>query len=224
MSDMNKQELRRLAHEASETEMGWLDRDWLASIMADDWADYVAAIDPSVVIALLDQCEALHAVLGDPDEINAEPAADYEALRKQFTSLLMLANSKCRQAQHWRAQSSHTMHQTILATAANVNAERATNAILTDALEHAEAERDRLRAENERQTELRRLEWNRAEALQAEVEGLRKDSRRWKCVRNAILMQSPFAVWREGAQVVLGKDADELLDNFLANAKEASHD
>jgi plasmid stabilization system protein ParE len=41
------------------------------------------------------------------------------------------------------------MHQTILATAANVNAERDTNAILTDALEQAEAERDQLRAEVE---------------------------------------------------------------------------
>lgn len=203
MTDLNKQELRRLAHEASENECAWLDRNWLVSIMADDWADYVAAAEPGVVIALLDQCEALHAVLGDPDEIKAEPAADYEALRKQFTSLLMLANSKCRQAQHWRAQSSHTMHQTILATAANVNAERDTNAILTDALEQAEAERDQLKVEND---------------------SLRKDARRWGCVRNAITMQSPYAVWREGTQVVLGKDADELVDNFLANAKEASHD
>lgn len=47
--------LRRLAHEASETEMGWLDRDWLSGIMADDWADYVAAIEPQVVIDLIDE-------------------------------------------------------------------------------------------------------------------------------------------------------------------------
>lgn len=48
-------ELRRLAHDASETEMDWLDRDWLSGIMADDWADYVAAIDPQVVIDLIDE-------------------------------------------------------------------------------------------------------------------------------------------------------------------------
>lgn len=51
--------LRRLAHEASETEMGWLDRDWLSGIMADDWADYVAAVDPDVVIALIAENERL---------------------------------------------------------------------------------------------------------------------------------------------------------------------
>lgn len=51
--------LRRLAHEASETEMDWLDRDWLSGIMADDWADYVAAIDPQVVIDLIDENERL---------------------------------------------------------------------------------------------------------------------------------------------------------------------
>lgn len=111
--------------------------------------EFIAAAKPSAVIALLDQCEALHSVLGDPDEIKAEPASDYDSLRKQFTSLLMLANSKCRQAKHWRAQSSHTMHQTILATAANVNAERDTNAIMTDALDQAEADIDRLNKELE---------------------------------------------------------------------------
>lgn len=67
MTDLNKQELRRLAHEASETECPWLDRNWLASIMADDWADYVAALNPASVIALLDElaqakCEAGHAI------------------------------------------------------------------------------------------------------------------------------------------------------------------
>lgn len=109
MTDLNKQELRRLAHEASETEMEWLDRDWLASIIADDWADYVAAAEPGVVIALLDElaqakCEAGHAI--------QQKDAAY---------------SKCKE----------------------------------------------LRADLERQTELRRLEWNRAEGLQAEVAALR---------------------------------------------------
>lgn len=55
--------------------------------------------------------------------------------------------------------------------------------------------------------------------LIAENERLRKDAERWKCVRNAIPMQSPYAVWREGSHVVLGRDADELIDNFLASKK-----
>lgn len=58
------------------------------------------------------------------------------------------------------------------------------------------------------------------EAMRAELEALRKDARRWQCVRNAVPMQSPYAVWREGTHVVLGKDADELVDNFLSSAKE----
>ena len=198
MSELNKQELRRLAHEASESGVEWLDSDEWRAVMTDDWADYVAAAEPGVVIALLDQCEALHAVLGDPDEIKAEPAADYEALRKQFTSLLMLANSKCRQAQHWRAQSSHTMYQTILATAANVNAERDTNAILTDALEQAETERDQLKVENE---------------------SLRKDAGRYRWLRDkseaihSFYMSVPL--WLSGVRFRQA-DVDGYIDSVMA--------
>lgn len=61
------------------------------------------------------------------------------------------------------------------------------------------------------------------DALKAECEGLRKDARRWQCVRNAIPMQSPYAVWREGSHVVLGKDADDLVDNFLSHSVGVSH-
>lgn len=56
-----------------------------------------------------------------------------------------------------------------------------------------------------------------------DLPALLKDAERWRCVRNAIPMQSPYAVWREGSHVVLGKDADDLVDNFLL-AKEANHD
>lgn len=64
--------LRRLAHEASETEMGWLDRDWLSGIMADDWADYVSAIDPQVVIDMIDENERLTEEVEVGDKIIAE--------------------------------------------------------------------------------------------------------------------------------------------------------
>lgn len=59
------------------------------------------------------------------------------------------------------------------------------------------------------------------DAALAELEACRKDARRWWCVRNAVQLQSPYAVWREGSHPVLGKDADELVDNFLAQVKEA---
>lgn len=74
-----------------------------------------------------------------------------------------------------------------------------------------------LTAENERHRELATKFKEETDSLRAEVEALRKDALRWKCVRNAIPMQSPYAVWREGSHLVLGKDADELVDNFLAD-------
>lgn len=61
-------------------------------------------------------------------------------------------------------------------------------------------------------------------ARNGEVEALQKDAERWQCVRNAIPMQSPYAVWREGSHLVLGKDADDLVDNFLSKSKEVGHD
>lgn len=60
------------------------------------------------------------------------------------------------------------------------------------------------------------------EQLRAENERLRKDAERWRCVRNAVSMKSPYAVWREGSQVILGKDADVLVDNFLSSAHAGS--
>lgn len=86
MSDYS--ELRRLAHEASETEMDWLDRDWLSGIMADDWADYVAAIEPQVVIDLIAENERLDresqnlsSQLGACDRERRQLKAENEALR-----------------------------------------------------------------------------------------------------------------------------------------------
>lgn len=139
----NRAELRRLAEAVR-------DDYWSPDVgMTTAETMYACAAAPGVVLSLLDECESLHSAMGSTDEITAEPAGDYEALRKQFMSLLMLANSKAKQAQHWRSQSGHTMHQTLVQTAANVNAERDTNAMLTDALMKAEAERDAALAELE---------------------------------------------------------------------------
>nr|WP_024308524.1 hypothetical protein [Pseudomonas sp. P818] len=55
----NKAELRRLAHDASENEMGWLDAERLKRMMVDEWADFVAEATPNVVLSLLEECESL---------------------------------------------------------------------------------------------------------------------------------------------------------------------
>ncbi len=83
------------------------------------------------------------------DDITTEPSSDYETLRKQFLSLRTLANSKSRQASHWRNQCGIETRETLLANADNVNAERETNQMLTDSLLAAESERDQVKAENE---------------------------------------------------------------------------
>jgi len=82
-------------------------------------------------------------------DIIAEPAEDYESLRKQYIALRTLANSKSRQVTHWRNQCGIETRETLLANSANVNAERDTNQMLTDSLLAAEQDRDELKAENE---------------------------------------------------------------------------
>ncbi|MCV0420085.1 MAG: hypothetical protein K5804_17730 [Microbacterium sp.] len=106
MSDYS--ELRRLAHEASETEMDWLDRGWLAAIMADDWADYVAAIEPQVVIDLIDENERLDresqnlsSQLGACDRERRQLKAESEALRRVANELRRFAG--CNDVHHDRA-------------------------------------------------------------------------------------------------------------------------
>lgn len=113
------------------------------------WPDESVAEQAAAVRALIAENEALSASLASPDEVTAEPAGNYDDLRRQFLSLRILANSKCRMAAHWQKQCGKETRETLLANAANVNAERDTNALLTDALEAAEAEQGRLKAELE---------------------------------------------------------------------------
>ena len=49
--------------------------------------------------------DRLKASLSAPESVTAEPAADYDALRKQFLALRTLANSNARMVSHWRNQS-----------------------------------------------------------------------------------------------------------------------
>ena len=87
-----------------------------------------------------------------PDEITAKPSDSYDGLLKQFSALKNLANGKCRMASHWMRQVENMNMQIALSNSEMVNAERETNAALTDALLDAEKanaelvqERDRLR-------------------------------------------------------------------------------
>lgn len=171
---------------------------------------YALAARLSEAIAALSAVTAerdrLQAALSAPDTITAEPAGDYDNLRKQFQSLRMLANSNAKMVHYWRAQCDRETRETLLANAASVNAERDTNSMLTDALETAERERDQLRAE---------------------VERLRKDAERYRWLRMADWWRSPLCVIRNPKeQAKPGSDCpsrtrlDEAVDAAMA-AKEA---
>lgn len=90
---MDKQDLRRLAHEATETEMDWLDRDWLAGIVADDWADYIVAAEPQVVIDLLDENERLRADLQTADTACFLSIAENKKLKAELDGLRKLIDT-----------------------------------------------------------------------------------------------------------------------------------
>lgn len=98
--------------------------------------DYLAAIA---------EAEQLRASLGKPDEITAEPHADYDCLKKQYLALRSIANSKCRMADHWSDQCGKMTRDLLLTKGGIIDAERNTNAMLTEQLLKAEQERDELR-------------------------------------------------------------------------------
>jgi len=164
-------------------------------------------------IALLKaERDRLQAALSAPDTITAEPAGDYDNLRKQFQSLRMLANSNAKMVHHWRAQCGRETRETLLANAASVNAERDTNSMLTDALETAERERDQLRAEVAQLRQHKNDYMDAAEctrrALVAEAEALRKDAERWRYVS----LQGDDTHWLN----LLRVDLDEFGGNINA--------
>lgn len=86
------------------------------------------------------------------------------------------------------------------------------------------SELEKVKADRKACWEEFKVQGRQLDLVKDENESLRPDARRWQCVRNAVPMQSPYAVWREGSHLVLGKDADELVDNFLSHTKEVSHD
>ena len=162
-------------------------------------APYVRAAALSAVTAERDR---LAAALSAPDTIKAEPAGDYDNLRKQFLSLRMLANSNAKMVHHWRAQCDRETREALLANAASVNAERDTNSMLTDALETAERERDQLRAE---------------------VDALRKDAERYRWLRDPCSGAEHVIYYSRGDYgrgLMSGSMLDAAIDAALA-AKEA---
>ena len=95
------------------------------------------------------ELSCLQSVIAEPDELNAEPASDYETLRRQYLSLRLLTNSALARNRYLCRRDDRDMRAALSVNAANVSAERDTNAMLTDLLEKAEAERDALHAEVE---------------------------------------------------------------------------
>jgi hypothetical protein len=95
------------------------------------------------------ELSCLQSVIAEPDELNAEPASDYETLRRQYLSLRLLTNSALARNRYLCRRDDRDMRAALSVNAANVSAERDTNAMLTDLLEKAEAERDALAAEFE---------------------------------------------------------------------------
>lgn len=62
MSGLTDRELlRRLAHDASENEMGWLEPKNLRKIMVEDWVTYIIKATPNAIIELIDELEACKA-------------------------------------------------------------------------------------------------------------------------------------------------------------------
>lgn len=52
-------ELKQLAHEVTEGEVEWLDAGEWRAVMAEDWADFVAACTPDAILALIAENERL---------------------------------------------------------------------------------------------------------------------------------------------------------------------
>lgn len=133
----------------------------------------------------------------------ATPHGTYEGLRRQFMALRTLAAS-----QETIASSLSKQLRDQTQTLADLEAERATNAQLTEALLAAEAESDRLKAENE---------------------ALLKDALRYRALREMNWCYGPLAVVANPyGKIKLGSDCPsrERLDSVLdeATAKEASHE
>ena len=202
--------------------VSWDDYDALRTELSEANADFVRIANERE--SLLAERDRLLAALSAPDTITAEPAGDYDNLRKQFLSLRMLANSNAKMVHHWRAQCGRETRETLLANAASVNAERDTNSMLTDALETAERERDQLRVEVARLRQHKNDYMDAAEgtrlALVAEAEALRKDAVRYAHLK---------AAWDDDVLIdyldsnVPPSDWDRVIDAAMA-AKESTHE
>ena len=72
------------------------------------------------------------------------PAQDYEGLLVQARALDMACTSKAKRVAYWREACAQLTQQIALQNSESVQAERATNEILTGALEKAEDEIERL--------------------------------------------------------------------------------
>lgn len=145
------------------------------------------------VVRLSSEIERLKASLSAPESVTADPAAGYDALRKQFLALRTLANSNARMVSHWRNQCGAETREALLTNAANVSAERDTNQVLSDSLLAAEDERDQLKAENNKLKTVCGAFDRVNTKLKAENEALRKDAGRYLWMQNWYIEERPRA-------------------------------
>lgn len=89
MSEVNKAELRRLANEATETEMEWPDATLFGRLITEDWADYAAAASPAAVLALLDEVEALQGLYRMHQQTETREMRDLKTERDQLRAAQM---------------------------------------------------------------------------------------------------------------------------------------
>lgn len=168
------------------------------------------------------ELSCLQSVIAEPDELNAEPASDYETLRRQYLSLRLLTNSALARNRYLCRRDDRDMRAALSVNAANVSAERDTNAMLTDLLEKAEAERDALHAEDE----ALRAENGRLNAQFNECARLFVDATEQACeaqrVRDALAVELEAArgLLQHLASVMAGHDQAPEEYNALAAARD----
>lgn len=83
------------------------------------------------------------------EDITAEPASSYNALKKQFLSLRSFANAKSSQASFYRSVSEGLFSSRLVCSEDNLESERKANAMLTNLLEESEKRCENLAQEIE---------------------------------------------------------------------------
>ena len=166
------------------------------------------------------ELSCLQSVIAEPDELNAEPASDYETLRRQYLSLRLLTNSALARNRYLCMRDDRDMRAALSVNAANISAERDTNAMLTDLLEKAEAERDALHAEAEVLDTLCQSRFDEIAQLKAEAEALRAENAKLRAelAESQVNDRTAMGYLSDVRQIVGGGDFPAMVANVARMA------